>query len=76
MPDILYLILTAIISLLVGVVLGRMLLQKVYKSQEEAARHKAHTIVREAELNAESIKKDRILEAKISRVGIAAPPNR
>ncbi|RAU82168.1 ribonuclease Y [Pontibacter arcticus] len=64
MPDILYLILTAIISLLVGVVLGRMLLQKVYKSQEEAARHKAHTIVREAELNAESIKKDRILEAK------------
>lgn len=44
--------------------IGRSLLQKVYKQQEEDARQRAKNIVREAEINAESIKKDRILEAK------------
>ncbi|MBF9251993.1 ribonuclease Y [Pontibacter sp. 172403-2] len=64
MPDIIYILLTAIVALGVGVYIGRMLLQKVYKQQEEVARQTAKTIIREAELNAESIKKDRILEAK------------
>ena len=64
MPDIIYILLTAIVALGVGVYMGRMLLQKVYKQQEEVARQTAKTIIREAELNGESIKKDRILEAK------------
>ncbi len=64
MPNIIYLVLTAIVALGVGVYIGRMLLQKVYKQQEEVARQTAKTILREAELNGESIKKDRILEAK------------
>jgi len=64
MPDIIYILLTAIVALVVGVYIGRMLLQKVYKQQEEIARQTAKTIIREAELNGESIKKDRILEAK------------
>ncbi len=64
MPDILSILITAIVALGVGVYIGRMLLQKVYKQQEEVARQKAKAIIREAELNAESIKKDRILEAK------------
>ena len=64
MPDILYILLTAIVALGVGVFIGRSMLQKVYKQQEEDARQRAKTIIREAEANAESIKKDRILEAK------------
>ncbi len=64
MPDIIYILLTAIVALGVGVYIGRVMLLKVYKQQEEAARLKASTILREAELNAESLKKDRMLEAK------------
>lgn len=64
MPDIVYILLTAIVALGVGVFIGRSLLQKIYKQQEEDARQRAKNIIREAELNAESIKKDRILEAK------------
>ncbi|GAB3536980.1 ribonuclease Y [Pontibacter brevis] len=64
MPDILYILLTAIVALAVGVFIGRSLLQRVYKQQEEDARQRAKSIIREAEVNAESIKKDRILEAK------------
>jgi ribonuclease Y len=64
MPDILYYLLTAIVALGVGVFIGRSMLQKVYRQQEEDARQRAKSIVREAELSAESLKKDRILEAK------------
>ncbi|SIT94552.1 ribonuclease Y [Pontibacter indicus] len=64
MSDILVILITAIVALGVGVYIGRVLLQKVYKQQEEAARQKAKSIIREAEINAESIKKDRMLEAK------------
>ncbi|GAB3198131.1 ribonuclease Y [Pontibacter aydingkolensis] len=64
MPTILYIIVTAVVALGVGVYIGRSLLQKVYKQQEDAARHRAKNIIREAELNGESIMKDRILEAK------------
>ena len=64
MSDILLILITAIIALAVGVYIGRMLLQKVYKQQEVAARQKAKAIIREAEINAEAIKKDRMLEAK------------
>lgn len=64
MPDIIYILLTAIVALGVGVFLGRSMLQKVYRQQEEEARQRAKTIIREAEANAESLKKDRILEAK------------
>ncbi|WMJ75669.1 ribonuclease Y [Cytophagaceae bacterium ABcell3] len=64
MVDIIYLIVAAIIGLAIGVVIGRMLLAKVFSKQEEDAREKAKMIVREAELQAESVKKDKILEAK------------
>ena len=59
-----YVLLTAIISLAAGIFIGRMLLQKVYKQQEEEAREKASLILKEAEAKSESIKKDKILEAK------------
>jgi len=64
MSDILLVIITAIVALGIGVYIGRVMLQKVYKQQENAARNKAKSIIREAEINAEAIKKDRMLEAK------------
>ncbi len=64
MSDILLILITAIVALAVGVYIGRLLLQKVYKQQEVSARQKAKAIIREAEINAEAIKKDRMLEAK------------
>ncbi|WP_140936635.1 ribonuclease Y [Sphingobacterium lumbrici] len=53
-----------IISLLIGVVIGRYLLQLLFKKQEQAANGKAESIIKEAEKHAEHIKKQRQLEAK------------
>src|SRR5688500_3494206 len=59
-----YILITALLALGVGVVIGRFLLRQILHKQEEEAREKAKLIIREAELNDEGIKKDRILEAK------------
>ncbi|KAA5548411.1 ribonuclease Y [Adhaeribacter rhizoryzae] len=64
MSTTIYIIGTAIASLAVGIFIGRSLLRQVFKKEEDEAREKAKLIIREAELNAESLKKDRILEAK------------
>ncbi|SFS34209.1 ribonuclease Y [Sphingobacterium wenxiniae] len=53
-----------IISLIVGVVIGRFLLQLVFKKQEQSANEKAQRIIKEAEQQAEHHKKQRNLEAK------------
>jgi len=47
-----------------GIIIGRILLKKVFSSEEEKAREQAAIILKEAELKAESIKKDKIIEAK------------
>jgi ribonuclease Y len=47
-----------------GIIIGRILLKKVYSSEEEKAREQAAILLKEAELKAESIKKDKIIEAK------------
>src|SRR5690554_2825635 len=57
-------IISIIISLIIGVVIGRFLLQGVFKKQEQAAREKAESIIKEAEKQAEHHKKQRNLEAK------------
>ncbi|PIQ20220.1 MAG: ribonuclease Y [Cytophagales bacterium CG18_big_fil_WC_8_21_14_2_50_42_9] len=59
-----YIVVTALVALGIGVVIGRFLLQQIFRKEEEEAREKAKLILREAEVNAEGIKKDRILEAK------------
>ena len=64
MGEILYIILAGVIGLAAGGGLASMLVKGKNKKIEEEAREKAKAILREAELNAESIKKDRILEAK------------
>jgi ribonuclease Y len=62
--SIIYIALTGLISLGVGVVVGRFLLVKFFKNYEEDLREKSKLIVKEAELQAETIKKDKVLEAK------------
>ncbi len=64
MSTTLYIIITALVALGVGVYIGRMLLHQLFRKQEDDAREKAKLILKEAELNAESLKKDRIHEAK------------
>jgi ribonucrease Y len=64
MDTITYIMLAGVIAFAAGVFVGRSLLKKVYQKEEDEAREKAKLIVKEAELNAESIKKSRILEAK------------
>ncbi|CAN5826740.1 hypothetical protein BH24BAC1_BH24BAC1_03940 [soil metagenome] len=55
---------TAVIALGLGVVIGQVLLRRVLSEKEEEARDRASRIIKEAEQQAETIKKDRILEAK------------
>jgi ribonuclease Y len=60
MEQILYIIL----GLAIGIVIGRYLLRSVFKKQEIAVQNKAKKILKEAEQNAEHLKKNRLLEAK------------
>jgi len=57
-------ILVGVVSLIVGVFLGRVALKKIFRQMEVDAQKKADMIVREAEMQAETIKKDKMLEAK------------
>jgi ribonuclease Y len=61
---ILYISITAIVAVIAGVIIGRFLLQSVFKRHETEAKEKAKLIIKEAELNGETVKKDKILEAK------------
>lgn len=60
MESILYIIL----GLVIGVVIGRYLLRSIFKKQEIAVQNKAKKILKEAEQDAEHLKKNRLLEAK------------
>ena len=64
MTDLIYILTTGIVSLILGIILGRVLLAKANKAEETKAKESAALILKEAELNAEKIKRDRILEAK------------
>lgn len=57
-------ILYIILGLAIGVVIGRYLLRSVFKKQEIAVQNKAKKILKEAEQDAEHLKKNRLLEAK------------
>lgn len=64
MGETLYIILAAVIGLAAGGGLASVLVKGKNKKIEDEAREKAKSILREAELDAEAVKKDRILEAK------------
>ncbi len=60
----LYIVLAIVISLGAGIVIGRILLKKALKKSEQDAGEKADLILKEARLQAEAIKNEKILEAK------------
>ena len=64
MSELATILIAGLIGVGIGVFIGRMLLKKVFKRQEEEAHERARIIVKDAEMTAENIKKDRILEAK------------
>ncbi|KAA3439727.1 ribonuclease Y [Rufibacter hautae] len=59
-----YIILAAVVGAGIGFYVGRVLLLKLFKEQEEQATERAKLIIREAEVKAETQKKDKMLEAK------------
>jgi ribonuclease Y len=60
----LYVIIGLLIGVGVGIIVGRFLLRKLFKSQENQAQNKVKLILKDAENNAEILKKNKLLEAK------------
>ncbi|TRX49221.1 ribonuclease Y [Fulvivirga sp. M361] len=61
---IVYLVITAVVALGTGLFIGKTLVAKANKAKELELEEKAKLIIKEAEISAENIKKDKILEAK------------
>lgn len=61
---VIYTIIAGIVGLALGAIVVGFFLKKNNQKLEQEAQEKAKSIVREAELTAESLKKDRMLEAK------------
>ncbi|WP_339868836.1 ribonuclease Y [uncultured Algoriphagus sp.] len=64
MGDILYIVLAALVGTGAGASIAGALIKNKNAKLEEDTRERVKSMLREAEINAESIKKDRILEAK------------
>ncbi|UZD24538.1 ribonuclease Y [Algoriphagus halophytocola] len=64
MGDILYIVLAALVGTGAGAAIAGALIKNKNAKLEEETRDKVKSMLREAEINAESIKKDKILEAK------------
>jgi ribonuclease Y len=62
--DIIQILIYIFIGLTFGIGIGRFLLRKLLKNQEIGAQNKAKKILKDAETNAEILKKDKLLEAK------------
>lgn len=60
---IIYLVI-ALASLGTGILIGRMLLQKIFKSEEIKAHKKAEQIIKQAELEGEKVKNEKIFQSK------------
>ncbi|WP_339923386.1 ribonuclease Y [uncultured Cyclobacterium sp.] len=59
-----YIIISGALGVLIGAVLAGLIIKNNSKKIEDEAREKARSLVREAEITAEGVKKDKILEAK------------
>ena len=57
-------LLSLIPIILIGILVGSLLYKRKLKKNKEATEEKAKLIIKEAELQGETIKKDRILDAK------------
>ncbi len=62
--DIIQIVLYVLLGLGAGIVIGRFLLRKLFRNQEIGAQNKAKKILKDAENNAEILKKDKLLEAR------------
>lgn len=54
----------AIIMLVIGIAIGRFLLKRVYKRWENETKTKVEMMLKEAEMTAENLKKEKLLEVK------------
>ncbi|CAN5492817.1 ribonuclease Y [soil metagenome] len=64
MIELMYVFLIALVALGIGVLIGRVLIHKLNKKKEEETLERSKLIIKEAEITAESIKKEKIVEAK------------
>lgn len=64
MGEVLYIILAGLVGLGAGAALASVLIKNKHSKLEEETKDKVKSMLREAEISAESIKKDKILEAK------------
>ncbi len=64
MESVLLLIIIGIVALGAGVAIGRFMLQKVFQGAEKDAQEKAKLILKEAEIKADIVSKERMMEAK------------
>ncbi|HYF31836.1 MAG TPA: ribonuclease Y [Chitinophagaceae bacterium] len=58
------LLITAGVALIIGIIAGKFIFAKNTRKQVEAAEEQAQKIVRDAQTNAENLKKEKLLEAK------------
>lgn len=68
--DIIALLVGAVGGLIAGVIIGRVILKKIFASEGQKVKEKADILLKEAELQAETIKKDKIIEAKENLLNI------
>lgn len=66
------LIITGVIALVIGIIAGKFIFAKNTRKQVEAADEQAQKIIRDAQTNAENLKKERLLEAKEKFVQLKA----
>jgi ribonuclease Y len=62
--DAIYIIITAVVSLVAGIAIGRYVLLKIFGRREEEIKRKAELIIKEAETQAEALRKEKELAAK------------
>ena len=64
MTDLIYILVTGLVALVAGIVIGKLLFAKANKAEEHKAKENASLILKKAEIEAEEVKKEKILEAK------------
>src|ERR1700740_2534429 len=74
MNGFLYAVIGLLVGVPTGVVVGRFLLRKLFKDQEAAAQNKVKKILKDAENDAEIVRKNKLLEAKEKFLQMKAEP--
>ena len=64
MTDLIYILVTGLVALVAGIVIGKLLFAKANKAEEQKAKENASLILKKAEIEGQEVKKERILEAK------------